>query len=108
MITAGFTASMILLFVGMSILAVGNGWTFQASIQLAGSVGKPSERPDIISTFYLAGYVGMAIPSIGVGLLSTVVGLLPALITFGVIVTLIVLGIVIVPKIFERKKVSLT
>ncbi|MEW4132188.1 MFS transporter [Bacillus thuringiensis] len=108
MITAGFTASMILLFIGMFILAIGNGWTFQASIQLAGSLGKPSKRPDIISTFYLAGYVGMAIPSIGVGLLSTIVGLLPALITFGVIVTLIGLGIVIVPKIFERKKVSLT
>ncbi|MGE7940340.1 MFS transporter [Bacillus paramycoides] len=106
MITAGSTASMILLFIGMIILAIGNGWTFQASMQLAGSLGKPSERPGIISTYYLAGYTGMAIPTIGVGLLSTIIGLLPALIIFGAIITLIGIGIVAVPKIFERKKAS--
>ncbi|QUG82491.1 MFS transporter [Bacillus nitratireducens] len=107
MIMAGYTASMILLFIGMIILSIGNGWTFQASMQLAGSLGKSSERPGIISTYYLAGYTGMAIPTIGVGLLSTIVGLLPALIIFGTIVTLIGISIVAVPKIFERKKTSL-
>ncbi|GMR67069.1 MFS transporter [Bacillus sp. MN7755] len=105
-ITAGSTANMILLFIGMIILAIGNGWTFQASMQLAGSLGDPSERPGIISTYYLAGYTGMAIPTIGVGLLSTIVGLLPALITFGIIITLIGAGIIAVPKISERKNSS--
>lgn len=103
MISAGSTASMILLFIGMIILAIGNGWTFQASMQLAGSLGKPSERPGIISTYYLAGYTGMAIPTIGVGLLSTIVGLLPALIIFGSIATLIGVGIIAVPNISEQK-----
>lgn len=103
MISAGSTASMILLFIGMIILAIGNGWTFQASMQLAGSLGKPSERPGIISTYYLAGYTGMEIPTIGVGLLSTIVGLLPALIIFGSIATLIGVGIIAVPNISEQK-----
>lgn len=56
MITAGFTSSIFLLIIGMIMLAIGNGWTFQASMQLAGSLGEPSERPSIISTYYLAGY----------------------------------------------------
>lgn len=106
MITAGFTSSMFLFIVGMILLAIGNGWTFQASMQLAGSLGETFERPTIISTYYLAGYTGMAIPTIGVGSLSTIVGLLPALIIFGTIVTLIGAGIIAVPKISERKKVS--
>ncbi|MFB8374718.1 MFS transporter [Paenibacillus taichungensis] len=99
MISAGFTSSMFLLIVGMIMLAIGNGWTFQASMQLAGSLGEPAERPTIISTYYLAGYTGMAIPTIGVGSLSTFVGLLPALIVFGTIVTIVGAGIIAVPKI---------
>ncbi|MDT2288024.1 hypothetical protein P7H17_20890 [Paenibacillus larvae] len=50
----------------------------------------------------------MAILTIGVGLLSTIVGLLPALIIFGSIATLIGVGIIAVPNISEQKLTSIS
>ncbi|MGL5634127.1 MAG: MFS transporter [Sarcina sp.] len=107
MILAGLEVNMLLLFIGMIILALGNGFTFQATMQMAGSLGSKEESTSIISTYYVAGYVGMAIPTIGIGLLATYLGLMVALSIFGVIITVIGLVLIINPyinRILENKK----
>ena len=102
MVLAGFLISMTLLFIGMIILAIGNGLTFQGTIQLAGSLASKDESAAVISTYYVAGYTGMAIPTIGIGLLSTILGLMSALIIFGIIITIIGIILIIIPK-FQKK-----
>lgn len=102
MVLAGFFISMTLLFIGMIILAIGNGLTFQGTIQLAGSLASKDESAAVISTYYVAGYTGMAIPTIGIGILSTILGLMSALIIFGIIITVIGIILIIIPK-FQKK-----
>ena len=102
MVFAGFLISMTLLFIGMIILAIGNGLTFQGTIQLAGSLASKDESAAVISTYYVAGYTGMAIPTIGIGILSTILGLMSALIIFGIIITVIGIILIIIPK-FQKK-----
>ncbi|MGL4739342.1 MAG: MFS transporter [Sarcina sp.] len=107
MILAGLEVSMLLLFIGMIILALGNGFTFQATMQLAGSLGNKEESTSIISTYYVAGYIGMAIPTIGIGFLATYLGLMSALVIFGGIITIIGAILIINPyvnRILENKK----
>jgi hypothetical protein len=46
----------------------------------------PSQRhADVISTFYVVIYLGVSLPVVGVGFLTTVVGLLPAVQSFAAV-----------------------
>ncbi|SEN91757.1 Predicted arabinose efflux permease, MFS family [Paenibacillus sophorae] len=94
MLMAGTLINSALLWLGKGIQAVGCGWTFQGSMKLTGSMAPVSERARLLSIFYIAAYSGMILPTLGVGILSFYWGLMPALLTFGAIVTSI--GIVIV------------
>ncbi|MGV3025683.1 MFS transporter [Clostridium thermobutyricum] len=102
-IESGIRVNMILLFLGMIILAFGNGLTFQSSIQLAGMISTKEESSSVISTYYLAGYTGMAIPTIGIGILSVILGLMTSLIIFGVIITILGIILVLSPRFIKEK-----
>ncbi|RNB88760.1 MFS transporter [Brevibacillus nitrificans] len=106
MIMAGSHESMGLLWLGMALMAIGNGWVFQACLQLVGKMGETTSHARAISTFYVAAYLGMAFPTIGVGMLSTMYGLMPALIGFGMLVTVIGLGILVSPVWLEKRKIA--
>lgn len=57
---------------------VGNGWTFQASLRLAGAVAVQGDRVQVMSTYFLCGYAGLSLPVLGAGELSRAVGVLPS------------------------------
>lgn len=101
-IESGLKSNMILLFIGMIILALGNGLTFQSSIQLAGMLSAPNESSSVISTYYLAGYTGMAIPTIGIGVLSVILSLMSSLIIFGIIITILGVILIFSPKFIKK------
>jgi hypothetical protein len=96
MLIAGTWDSTGLLFVGIIIQVFGSGWTFQASMLLSGNMAKKSDRSRVISTFYVAAYLGMIFPTVGVGFLSIVWKLVPALMTLGGLET--ILGVFIIVK----------
>lgn len=101
-IESGLKVNMILLFIGMIILAIGNGLTFQSSIQLAGMLSTPEESSSVISTYYLAGYTGMAIPTIGIGVLSVILSLISSLVIFGIIITILGVVLIFSPKFIKK------
>ncbi len=57
---------------------VGNGWAFQASLQLAGEVAVQGDRVQVMSTYFLCGYAGLSLPVIAAGELSRGIGVLPS------------------------------
>ena len=92
-VIAGETSQLAFLWIGILIQAVGSGWTFQVSLRLAGSLPKPEDRPQVISTFYLAAYFGFIVPIVGVGGLAHFLSLNTALIVLNALGALVVLYI---------------
>lgn len=97
MITAAPWQSAACLWIGMILQAAGTGWTFQGALQLTGECSDAKNRGGAISAFFVCAYSGMALPTIGIGLLSTLHGLMDALLIFGVCLTLAGLAIVLLP-----------
>lgn len=87
MLGAAPTHSAIPLFLGMIIEGIGNGWTFQGSLGLAGEISKPSTHARLLSSYYFAGYIGFSLPVFAVGLLATSIGLTAAFLALTVLLT---------------------
>lgn len=90
-VISGSTESILLLWIGVLIQAVGSGWTFQISLQLAGELPRAEARPKVITTFYLAGYAGFIVPIVGVGILTYFFDLHVSLIVLNILASLLVL-----------------
>lgn len=88
---SGSTGSISLLWLGVLIQAIGSGWTFQISLQLAGELPDLDARPKVITTFYLAGYSGFIVPIVGTGALSYFFDLHVSLIVLNTLASLLVL-----------------
>ncbi|GIP28853.1 MFS transporter [Paenibacillus sp. J23TS9] len=88
---SGSTGSIILLWIGVLVQAIGSGWTFQISLQLAGELPNPEERPKVITSFYLAGYSGFIVPIVGTGILTYFFDLHVSLIVLNILASLLVL-----------------
>lgn len=97
MIAAAPLQSAAFLLSGMVLQAAGTGWTFQGTLQLTGECSNPENRSSVIATFFVCAYSGMAFPTIGIGFLSTLWGLMTALFCFGVCITLVGLVILCLP-----------
>lgn len=106
MIISGSTESISLLCIGIFIQAIGGGWSFQASLQLAGVVPHSEDRPKVISTYYSIAYAGFIVPIIGVGVLNSFFELTKSLTILNLIITFIVIFIIIVSFKFNKLKVG--
>ncbi len=89
-VLSGVLVDIGLLWLGISIQAIGTGWTFQESLKMAGRLPRPEQRAKVISTFYFSAYSGFIVPIIGVGILSFFFQLDLVLIVLNAIATLIV------------------
>jgi MFS family permease len=72
------------------ILGAAVGLTFMGSVTLSDRIAPEGERGEILAGFYLAGYLALAVPTIGVAELSQEVGLTTAGALFGLILALAV------------------
>ena len=75
-----------LLIVGGVVAGFGQGMSFRAGLVSVTAVSPPEKRAEISSAFFVALYVGIAIPVVGVGVAATVWGLVPAGVAFSVLV----------------------
>jgi MFS family permease len=77
---ADATALLILVAAG---LGVSVGLTFMGSVTLVDRIAGESERGGVLAGFYLAGYLALAIPTLGVAAAAETIGLVPAAVVFG-------------------------
>ncbi len=94
-IAASPTHSVATLLLGMIIEGVGNGWTFKGSLALAGKVATSKAQAQVISSYYMAAYIGFSVPVFSVGLLSAVLGLTPALLLLSSVLAIGVIAIIL-------------
>lgn len=74
-----------LLGIGAAVLGCGVGFAYMGSVTLIDRVAPAHLRGEILSAFFVVGYLALAIPTIGVGVTADRYGLLAAATSFGVV-----------------------
>jgi len=83
-LTASLPATSFALFVlGDAALGIGVGFAYMGSVTLIDRVSPGSLRGEILSAFFIVGYLALAIPTIGVGVTADRLGLSTAATSFG-------------------------
>jgi predicted MFS family arabinose efflux permease len=75
--------SLAVLGVGAAALGIGVGYAYMGAVTLADRVSPTELRGEILSAFYVVGYLALAVPTIGIGETAVQLGLSAAAITFG-------------------------
>jgi MFS family permease len=73
----------VLIGAGAVVLGLGVGFAYMGSVTLIDRLAPGPERGEILSAFFLTGYLALAVPTIGVGTTAQVVGLSVAGEAFG-------------------------
>ncbi len=78
LVAAGQTHSLTAMFVAAVLSGSGHGLAFSGALAEANALAPPAQRGSLTAALYVVVYAGVAFPVIGVGVLATQVGLLPA------------------------------
>lgn len=73
----------LLLVVGTIVVGAGNGLTVKGGVTLSGLIVPAEDRGKILSTYYVACYLGMSVPILALGFLSDAIGLYPTFVLLG-------------------------
>lgn len=93
-IGAAQTTSLAVVLAATVVTGVGLGLAFGGSLAAVNAVAPEDRRGDILSSYYVTVYVGLALPIIGVGVIALAVGQLVAVQIFAaVIIVLCLLGL---------------
>jgi MFS family permease len=91
LVTAQLAASMPILIVATAICAVASGLGYRGSLQVVSQIAPPDRRAEIVSSYFICGFAGNALPVIGVGAVSTFAGPAAASLAFAVMIAIFAL-----------------
>lgn len=74
--------SMTILLIGTTLAGISVALGYRGSLQVVNEIAPGEQRAEVVSSYLLAGFAGNSLPIIGVGVLSTIFGSLPASIAF--------------------------
>ncbi|MGH3856343.1 MAG: MFS transporter [Pseudonocardiaceae bacterium] len=81
--------SLALLVMGAVIAGLGQGMSFRAGLGSVISASPPDKRGEIMSSYFVTLYVGIAVPVIGVGVAAEAFGLIASGMVFAVLVAIL-------------------
>jgi MFS family permease len=81
------TPSLALFLVGGAVTGAGAGLLFKGGLATVAALAEPQRRAEVLAGFFLAGYIGLSAPVVGVGLLTQVLDARTALAIFAGVVT---------------------
>lgn len=82
LVAAQLAKSMLVLVVATAVCAAASGLGYRGSLQVANLIAPPERRAEIISSYFICGLAGNALPVIGVGIISTLAGPIAASLAF--------------------------
>ena len=88
LVAAQLAASMPILIVATAICAVASGLGYRGSLQVVSQIAPPDRRAEIVSSYFICGFAGNALPVIGVGVVSTFAGPVVASLAFAVTIAI--------------------
>jgi MFS family permease len=82
------------LVLAAAVLAgLGQGLAFMGAVRAADQAAPPESRAAVVSTLYMASYVGVGVPAVGVGLLATLTSTTTAVAVFSAVALVIALAV---------------
>ncbi|WP_051807627.1 MFS transporter [Actinoplanes subtropicus] len=93
LLIAGPARSPALVIAAAVLVGVGQGLSFMGAVRAANLVAPAESRAAVVSTLYMASYVGVGVPAVGVGLLSTLTSTTTAVAVFAVVALLVALAV---------------
>ncbi|WP_345376660.1 MFS transporter [Frondihabitans cladoniiphilus] len=81
--------SFALFLIGGIVAGAGAGGLFKAALAIAGSLAEAANRGEVLAGVFLAGYVGLAVPVVGIGVATLSISLAAALVGFAVIIVVV-------------------
>ena len=93
---AGGVSSSVLLLVATVIAGTGHGLAFLGGLTAINSSAPAGRHAEVLATFYVIVYLGVGLPTVGVGLLATAAGLLTAVQSFAWVVAVLCLLVLLV------------
>jgi hypothetical protein len=90
LVVAAVSAGSLALFLAGAVVGgVGIGLAFQAAVSRVAQLARDDDRGAVTSTFFVAAYLGITVPVVGVGELATATGLLTAALALAVLVAML-------------------
>jgi MFS family permease len=90
---AGIWLPAFALFLGGGLLTgIGGGVAFKASVATAATLAKPESRGEALAGLFLMGYLGLALPVLGLGLATRYLDIRTSVLVFATSLVLLVIG----------------
>ncbi len=99
--------SLAILLCGTILGGMALGLGFRGSLQVVNQMAPGKQRAEVVSTYFVVAYIAIALPVIGVGVLSKLAGAFAANVTFAIVIAglaimAVVAGCVFPPKIDQN------
>lgn len=91
LVLAGSRGSLGVLLAATALAGVGHGLVFLGGLTAVNALAPPGQHAEVISSFYVVLYAGVGLPVLGLGILATSTGLLPAVAWFAASVAVLCL-----------------
>jgi MFS family permease len=85
LLVAGSTGLPVLVIAAAILAGIGQGLAFMGALRAANQAAPANARAAVISAFYIATYLGVGAPVVGVGLLATIIGTATGVDVFAVV-----------------------
>ena len=92
LVAAQATRSMPLMLGGAAVTGVAAALGYRGSLQVVNRIAPPARRAEAVSTYYLCGFIGNALPVIGVGVITMTAGALTASAAFAALIALLAIA----------------
>lgn len=93
--TAVWTGLAIPFFVGTILCGTGFGICLRAGIGLLNRITPAEERANVFSAFYVAAYLGLSVPVVGLGVMADLIGLPKAAAILAVVISLLAVPVLV-------------
>ncbi len=95
MVAGMFLPSLWVFLIGGMIAGAGGGMQFKTAVSTVAQIARPHERGEALAGIFLIGYVGLAVPALGMGLATQAVAATTAVVWFAGLILLLLAAITI-------------
>jgi MFS family permease len=85
-VAAQAMASMAIMLVATALCGVTAGCGYRGSLQVVNQIAPEKQRAEVVSSYFLCGFTGNALPVIGIGVIATFANMIVASLTFAVMI----------------------
>lgn len=96
LVWAQYQQSMGLLLLGTTVAGAAVALGYRGSLQVINQIAPAERRAEVVSSYLLAGFAGNSLPIIGVGVLTGVIGALPASALFAMMIAVFAVAALII------------